>query len=334
MNNLLLSIFTLFFILGCSYNKEEAKDVRVKFGAYKNGQTLKWKAVDVTSTPIFKKIKHHPEEYTYLNKVEIYSIGHISDSLLVTGFMVVPKAEGVYPVIIFNRGGNQELGRLLVASAVDIMAPLAAQGYVVLATNYRGNSGGEGKEQFGGIDVNDVINLIKSSSELKKADTSKVGLLGISRGGMMNYLTMKNNNLPIKAIVNIGGITDLETTIKYHPEIGEVAKELIPGYTLNRDEEVKKRSVVNWVNELSADVPMLLLHSMEDSHVNYRQIPVFADSLDVYNLPYKLISFKHDKHGLINHKNEVRSFVANWFDIYLKEEKPFNEEIKREVINN
>ena len=46
-------------------------------------------------------------------------------------------------------------GQLLVATALTKMGVIAAQGYVVIASNYRGNSNSEGKEEFGGSDVND-----------------------------------------------------------------------------------------------------------------------------------------------------------------------------------
>lgn len=334
MKNLLTLLLIGLFLTGCNHHEEQSVDIRKKFGPFTSAQTLKWKPVDISKTPIYKTISRHPDQYGYLNDVEIYSIGHISDGLLLSGFMVAPKKEGKYPIIVFNRGGNQELGRLLVATAVEVMAPFAAQGYITIATNYRGNSGGEGKEQFGGSDVDDVINLIRSSGEYPKADTSRVGLFGISRGGMMNFLTLKNSDLPIRAMVNIGGITDLETTIKYHPEIGEVANELIPGFQSNREEAIKNRSAVYWVNKIPKNTPMLLLHSKEDKHVNYSQISVFTDSLDKYNMPYKSISFEHDKHGLINHKEQVRNLVLDWFDRYLKEEQPYNEFFKREVVSD
>lgn len=332
MKNLLLTLAGLSLFFSCSHKRDASIDVRAKFGTFESGQTLKWKPVDITHTPIYKKVKRHSEQYKYLDDVEIFSIGHISDSLLLTGFMVAPQKEGKYPVIVFNRGGNQELGRLLVATAVDVMAPFAAQGYVTIATNYRGNSGGEGKEQFGGNDVNDVINLIKSSKEFEKADASKVGLFGISRGGMMNFLTLKNTDLPIKAMVNIGGITDLETTIKYHPEIEEVAEELIPDFKENKESAIKTRSAVSWAGELPENTPMLLLHSMEDAHVDYSQLPVFADSLDAYEISYKLVSFKHGRHGLIEHMDQVRGLVSDWFNQYLKQGKPFQEATKRDVV--
>ena len=213
------------------------------------------------------------------------------------------------------------------------MAPLAAEGYVVVATNYRGNSGGEGKEQFGGEDVNDVRNLIKSLKEFEKANTEKVGLLGISRGGMMNYLTLKSEpGLNIKAIVTIGGITDMNETIKYHPQIEDVAIELIPDFNQNREAELKKRSAVYWTDELPKNIPMLILHSKEDQHVSYSQIPSFADSLLAYGVPHKLVSFEDDNHGLLNHREIVKELVLTWFDDYVKNARPFEEGNIRETV--
>ena len=41
---------------------------------------------------------------------------------------------------------------------------------MVVASQYRGNAGGEGKEEFGGKDVNDVLNLLPLLESLPKAD--------------------------------------------------------------------------------------------------------------------------------------------------------------------
>lgn len=63
--------------------------------------------------------------------------------------MAKPKKEGKYPCIIYNRGGNRDFGSLKVATGATLMGMLAAQGYVVIASQYRGNAGGEGAEEFG-----------------------------------------------------------------------------------------------------------------------------------------------------------------------------------------
>jgi len=51
--------------------------------------------------------------------------------------------------------------------------------------------GGEGKEEHGGKDLNDVFNLIPLLSHLPNANTLRIGLYGESRGGMMTYLALK-----------------------------------------------------------------------------------------------------------------------------------------------
>ncbi|WP_313306982.1 hypothetical protein [Epilithonimonas hominis] len=49
----------------------------------------------------------YKEEYKYLDSVNIYGYNYQSyDNLKIRGFLIEPKAKGTYPVIIFNRGGN------------------------------------------------------------------------------------------------------------------------------------------------------------------------------------------------------------------------------------
>lgn len=310
-------------------NPEKEKE---KFGNF-GSKAMKLLPLDYTRAPIYNKIKHHPENYAYLEKVNIYEMGYMSDGHFVKGFLVAPKDKGKYPCVIYNRGGNRDFGCLLVATAVEQMAKLAANGYVVAASNYRGNCGGEGKEEFGGSDIKDVLNLTNSLHEFDAADTSKIGLLGISRGGMMNYLSLKNhtsNN--IKTAVAIGGITNLETTIKYHPEIETVAEELIPNFKNHRTVAVKSRSVVFWTDSLPLSSPLLILHGMQDDHVHYSQAEELTEKLDKNNIPYQFISFKNDNHGILNHQKEVEEKILHWFDKYLKNELPFSEQTKRIII--
>lgn len=327
-------ILPLFFLVlvSCSEKPQSLEQVKSSFGPF-GKETIKVRPLDYTKTPIYNAVEHHPEDYEYLNKVDIFSIAHMSDGLFLTGLMVKPKKPGNYPVIVFNRGGNRDLGSLIVATAVNIMAPIASEGYVVVATNYRGNSRGEGKEEFGGNDVNDITNLINSMPEVDMADTSRIGLLGLSRGGMMNYLILKDNHADnIKAVINIGGITDLATTIKYHPQIEEVANDLIPNFNKNRALEIKKRSAIHWASELSKTAPILILHGMKDEHVDYSQIPAFTDSLEKHDIPFKSISFKDGNHGIIEYKEDVFVLINDWFGRYVKDSLEFDEPKNREIV--
>ena len=317
-----LFFLTILLIVGCTNHSEKLTPqyIRQKFGDFSGDEKIKTLPVDVSKTPIQKKINHHPEQFTYLDEVEISHMIYNSDSLMVTGFLVTPREEGRYPVIIYNRGGNRDLGQLLVGHAVEIFARLASQGFVVAASNYRGNSGSEGMEEFGGADVTDIPNLIYALDQVQKADTENVGLFGLSRGGMMTYLFLKeygDMNGRIKCAVNIGGITDLKTTIQYHPEIREVCVDLIPGFEANEKNVLKDRSAIHWTQKLP-DIPLLILHGTEDQHVDYSQIPPFADSLSKYQKPYKLLSYEGENHGIVGKKEEVMTEVINWMGEYLK----------------
>ena len=319
----------LLVFFGCASKHQETtvEQVKLKFGEFGTGELIKSRPVDVSATPIFKKIQHHPDQYDYLERVEINSMIYQSDGMMVTGFLVKPKGlDNNTPIILYNRGGNQDLGRLLVAHAVEILAPLAEQGFVVAATNYRGNSGSEGREQFGGEDVHDIFNLIDALGQVPFADTSRVGLFGLSRGGMMNYLALKQDSKQqIDAIANLGGITDLRHTIEYHPEIGVVCEWLIPNYANNQGEALDARSVIKWVDQLPKDVPMLIIHGSEDQSVNFLQIPYFLEHADKYAIPYKAIVYEGDNHGCIAHQKEVMQNLQDWFIDRLIYEEPYTQ---------
>jgi dipeptidyl aminopeptidase/acylaminoacyl peptidase len=76
-----------------------------------------------------------------------------------------------------------------------------------VASQYRGNAGGEGKEEFGGRDVDDVLNLIKLLISLPQADAKRIGMYGWSRGGMMTYQALARSDQVAAAIVG-AGVTD------------------------------------------------------------------------------------------------------------------------------
>ena len=65
--------------------------------------------------------------------------------------MVKPKKPGQYPCVIYNRGGNRNFGQLLVAHAAMTLGELANEGYVVIASNYRGNGRSEGRNNLVGM---------------------------------------------------------------------------------------------------------------------------------------------------------------------------------------
>src|SRR5262249_24238697 len=93
--------------------------------------------------------------------LECRRIKYMSDGLKVVGFIWKPKnTEGKkLPLIIINHGGNGDLGKLTPWTQFGYYRYVAS-GFVVIGSQYRGIDGGEGREEFGGADLHEVMNLI------------------------------------------------------------------------------------------------------------------------------------------------------------------------------
>jgi dipeptidyl aminopeptidase/acylaminoacyl peptidase len=73
---------------------------------------------------------------------------------------------------------------------------------------YRGIGGGEGVEQFGGKDVDDVAKEIALARRLPEADPRSIFIYGTSRGGMMVYPAVRDD-AKVNAAVTFSGMVDL-----------------------------------------------------------------------------------------------------------------------------
>ncbi len=79
----------------------------------------------------------------------------------------------------------------------------------MLAPQYRGSDGGEGKDEIGGADLNDVVAALQLIKSLDYADPRNVFPYGESRGGMMTYQAIRDG-FPANAAAVFGAFTDLE----------------------------------------------------------------------------------------------------------------------------
>jgi dipeptidyl aminopeptidase/acylaminoacyl peptidase len=257
---------------------------------------------------------------SYKDSIKVYDITYLSDGLKVKGYIVRPAKQGKYPAIIYNRGGNRDFGAWTVPFAYYELGRLAKEGYIVAASQYRGNGGGEGAEEFGGDDVNDVLNLIDALPEIEGVDVTKIGMYGWSRGGMMTYLALARTK-KIKAAVVGGGLSDLKASLE-RLEMEFVYEELIPDYKKYKNKELSRRSVINWVSQLPKDVPILLLHGNADWRVKPEQTLKLALEFEKHRIPYRLIMFEGSDHGISERKDDVDAQVFDWFKRYVKDNEP------------
>ena len=259
------------------------------------------------------------ESWKHLDSLNIFNITYYSDGLKVNGYMIEPRPKGKYPCVIYNRGGNREFGMLSGFNLALQTSMIARKGYVIIASNYRGNGGGEGNEEFGGNDVNDVLNLISSLSKIEKADTSKIGMFGWSRGGMMTYIALTKTDR-IKAAVVGGAISDNFKLIQDRKEMEtNVLSELIPNYEQTKELSLKKRSAIKWVDKFPTNVPILIMHGGSDWRVKPEHSLELAIEFEKYRIPYRLIIFEGANHGIYEFWRETDQNTVAWFEKYLKD---------------
>ncbi len=287
-----------------------------------NGKIEKREVVNILGDQkILNKVQKNKKlinKFKYLEKIKAEKISYFSDGLRVTAYLVQPVVEGKYPCVIYNRGGNREFGSLNYFKIAFIMAKLASNGYVVIGSQYRGNDGGEGIEEFGGKDVNDIINLIPLLKKIKSADSSRIGIYGWSRGGMMTYLAHTRTSF-FKAVVVGGGVSDLVMMKKNRPDMEKfVFQELMPSYVENKEKLLFDRSAINLVKKFPKKTPLLLLHGTGDWRVSPLQSMKLSDLLLKERVPFRLVLFEGGDHGLTEYSAEVDKMVIEWFDKYLK----------------
>ncbi len=251
-------------------------------------------------------------EYQEVADVAVNRIAYESDGLKVTGISAIPAKinDKTYPILIYNRGGNREFGRLTVLAVIRTLVPFARAGYLVYASNYRGNDGGEGSEEFGGADVNDVLNLIEAAKQNPAWDGKNIFMQGHSRGGMMTYLALRRNK-SINAAISIAGVSDLGQGAMERPEMEDnVYRKLIMVPESERFEAYKNRSAICWADEI--DTPLLLLHGDADERVDVCHSVKMAEKLKEYNKEHELVIYAGGNHALLRFWDDVTSKSLNW----------------------
>ena len=254
-----------------------------------------------------------------LEKTVVEKITYLSDGLKVSGYIAYPKDDTKkYPCIIWCRGGIGDAGAVDKFTARGIYGQIASWGYCVFASQYRGNDGSEGHDDFGGDDLNDVLNLIPLADEVPQANINIWGIEGWSRGGMMTYLTLTKTNI-FKAAIVLGGIANLHCNSNESIFMRRLYEQTLGRY---KEDEFKNgcktRSIVNFADQLSKTTPMLIIHGNADSRV----LP--HDSLDLsyklldFKIPYRLVMLEGGDHFLKSHRKEVDEMRKNWFEKYLK----------------
>lgn len=256
-----------------------------------------------------------------IERVDYRSRGHE-----VFGYVATPDGPGPFPVIVRLRGGNRSFGAYSPERAERSLGQLAEWGFLAIAPQYRGATDpeeGDSADEFGGADVDDIFTMIDLLPGLEsRADTSRIGLDGWSRGGMMALLALRRSDR-FRAAALVGAMSDLDRMAADRPVMLEVYEDLFgtPDSTEFR-RRVHERSGVRWPDELPVDTPILILHGGADWRVSPLQSLDLAAGLQQAGRFYRIVVVEGANHSLSDAASKRDAERRAWFDRYVRDLEP------------
>jgi dienelactone hydrolase len=243
--------------------------------------------------------------------VEMSRIVYASDGLRVAAIACKPKAATAAapkPLLLWLHGGAGERSKIGVDNGLPLLQirRFCASGYVVLAPQYRGIDGGEGRDEVGGRDLDDVLALIPLGRGLPYVDGAQVFAFGFSRGALMALQAIRVH-APIAAVALVGAGGELAPTLERVPEFAK----LVPPEA-KTPSGLEQRSPSRWVDSLT-DVPILFLHGADDPAVPAATLAALAAKLAEKDGIYEVHIYAREDHALFRHTDEVFERSLDWF---------------------
>jgi len=252
------------------------------------------------------------EEYGAATRDSRYileKLRYYSDSLAVVAYLYRPvkSEEAKRPLIVFNRGSYVRPD--IAPELLSMFHRLADGGFVVLAPMYRGSDGGEGHDEMGGADLNDLMNVIPLLKRLDMVDTQNVFLYGESRGGMMVFQAIRDG-FAARAAATFGAFSDL-SEITSTNQGKATAKAIWPDFDERQAVIIPRRSAIRWPEKLG--LPLLLMHGSEDRAVPPAQTLRLALELSKSQKEFGVIVFPGGNHTIRQYQLERDRQAVEFF---------------------
>jgi dipeptidyl-peptidase-4 len=210
------------------------------------------------------------------------------------------KAGERRPAIIFVHGGP--VRQMLLGyhymdfyhTAYAVNEWLASQGYVVMSVNYRSgigygksfrmapNTGGRGNAEY-----RDVLAAGKYLQTRADVDPSRVGIWGLSYGGVLTAQALARNSDIFAAGVDMAGVH-------------------LWGNSLDTNDVSYKSSAISAIEGWKS--PVLIWQGDDDRNVEFSQTIGLVDLLRAHNVYFELIVIPDDTHETLIHKRWLYTF--------------------------
>ncbi len=220
-----------------------------------------------------------------------------ADQMIIPAYLFAPKDTlAKHPALIMVHGGVHGSFETLY---IPHVRSLVAQGYVVIAPEYRGSTG-YGKQHYdaidyGGKEVDDVLAAREFLSQMVRyADVARLGILGWSHGGFITLHSIFRHPEYFRVAVAHVPVADLPTRMRMHaPAYQQIfADQKGFGATLEQNPKPYiERSPIAHVRELRTP---LLVHATDNDQDVFIQ--------ENHNLRDSMVVAGKDKEGLYSYR--------------------------------
>jgi dipeptidyl aminopeptidase/acylaminoacyl peptidase len=189
---------------------------------------------------------------------------------------------------------------------------LASQGYVVLSVNYRGGVGygksfrtAPNTNQRGNSEYQDVLAAGKYLQTRPDVDPKRVGIWGLSYGGLLTAQALARNSDIFAAGVDLAGVH-------------------LYGNNLEPENLAYKSSAISEIANWKS--PVFLIHGDDDRNVNFAQTVGLVSLLRAHDVPFELMVLPDDTHETLLYKR--------WIPLWERMEVFLNKHLKKEDVSS
>jgi len=195
---------------------------------------------------------------------------------------------------------------------------LASQGYIVMSINYRlgigygrsfrmaANAGAAGNSEY-----QDVVAGGKYLQTRADVDPNRIGIWGLSYGGLLTSQALARNSDIFKAGVDFHGVHDWSELMGRRSS-AEGAPDLDAALKLAFSAS-PNAAIDTWKS------PVLLIQGDDDRNVPFSQMVEEVQLLRERHVPFEQIVYPDDVHEFLLWRDWVKSYEAagKWFEKYL-----------------
>lgn len=228
------------------------------------------------------------------------------DGMEIQGWLYRTRGEKLGTIVLIHGGPTSHAEDRFNAQ----IQYFASRGFDVMAPNYRGSTGfglpfqeSIKQDGWGGREQEDIRSGIEALIEAGVAEPGRVGVTGTSYGGYSAWWAITHFEPDIvAAAAPICGMTDL--ALDYYvtrPDLRPYSEEMMGGSPEDVPNTYRERSPINFVKNIKGD--LLIVQGMKDPNVTQDNVHVVTKALEAYSIPYELLTFEDEGHGIARPKN-------------------------------